>query len=402
MSKTDRDERGELQEALPRVGGPAVPLDPSGELHEIETDHIELYMGPQHPSTHGVLQLKVRLDGEWVVDVQPHIGFLHRGVEKIAENRTYVQVLPLTDRLDYVAAIACNTAYCVAVEKLLGITIPPRAELCRVIVQELERIASHLISVGTFGLDLGATTPFIYAFRDREYVLDLLEMICGARLTYSYVRVGGVAQDLPEGEWRERFRWFLDYFPPMVDEQDTLLSENQIFLLRTRGIGVLPPDVAINWGSSGPMARGSGVAYDLRRSKPYGLYPQLDFNVVTRETGDSLARYQVRIDEMRESIKILRQCDRLLDEIPPGEIAAKGTRTVRPPAGEAYAAVESPRGEMGAYIISDGSNTAYRMKWRSPSFANLSVLPVISRGWKIADLVMILGSIDPIFGDVDR
>ncbi|NLC58033.1 MAG: NADH-quinone oxidoreductase subunit D [Armatimonadetes bacterium] len=385
-----------------RLGGPGLAAEPTGDIHEIETDHLEVSMGPQHPSTHGVLRLKVKLDGEWVTEVQPEIGYLHRGVEKIAENRTYFQFLTITDRLDYVAAMACNAAYAVAVEKLAGLTVPPRAELCRVIVQELDRIASHLVSVGTYGLDLGATSPFIYAFRDRETILDLLEMVCGARLTYSYIRVGGVARDLPEGEWRTRFRQFLDEFPPMLDEQDTLLSENEIFLLRTRGVGVLPPEVAVNYGTSGPVLRGSGVAYDVRRSKPYGLYPQLDFNVVTRPTGDCLARYQVRVEEMRQSVKILRQCDQLLDEIPPGEVLAKGARGVKPAAGEAYASVESPRGEMGVYLISDGSNKPYRLKWRSPSFVNLSVLSAIGRGWKVADLVAIIGSIDPVFGDVDR
>lgn len=391
-----------MQEAL-RLGGPGLDRRQPGEVREIETDYLDLSMGPQHPSTHGVLRMKVQLDGEWVVDVQPDIGYLHRGIEKLAEYRTYPQFLTLTDRLDYVASMACNTAYCVAVEKLMGVEIPPRAELCRVIAQELCRIASHLLSIGTYGLDLGATSPFIYAFRDREYVLDLLEALCGARLTYSYIRIGGVSRDIPEDpSWREKLRWFLDYFPPMIDEQDDLLAKNEIFLLRTRGVGVLPPAEAIRFGTSGPVIRGSGVPYDVRRSRPYGLYPQLEFNVVTRSTGDCLARYQVRVDEMRESVKILRQCEKLLDEIPPGEIQARGTRVVRPPAGEAYASVESPRGEMGAYVVSDGTNNPYRLKWRSPSFVNLSAVPAIARGWKIADLVAILGSIDPVFGDVDR
>ncbi|MDH7570332.1 MAG: NADH-quinone oxidoreductase subunit D, partial [Armatimonadota bacterium] len=349
------------------------------------------------------LRVKVQLDGEWVVSADPDIGYLHRGVEKLAEYRTYQQFLTITDRLDYVAAMACNAAYALAVEKLMGVEVPPRAQLCRVIAQELDRIASHLVSVGTYGLDLGATTPFLYAFRDREYVLDLLEMLCGARLTYSYIRIGGVAADIPEGdEWRQKLRQFLDYFPPMIDEQDALLSNNEIFLVRTRGIGILPPEVGINFGASGPVIRGSGVPYDLRRVRPYGLYPQLQFDVVTKPDGDCLARYQVRMDEMRQSVRILEQCEQLLDEIPPGEIQARGTRVVRPPAGEAYAAVESPRGEMGVYVISDGSTTPFRLKWRSPSFVNLSVVPAIAPGWKIADLVAILGSIDPVFGDVDR
>ncbi len=390
-----------LDDGAFHTGGPGLDLQSTGELQEIETEHLEVSMGPQHPSTHGVLRLKVILDGEWVVDVEPHIGYLHRGIEKLAEYRTYQQFLTITDRLDYVASMSCNAAYAVAVEKIMGVTVPPRAELCRVIAQELDRIASHLLSIGTYGLDVGATSPFLYAFRDRERILDLLEMLCGARLTYSYIRIGGVSQDIPENGWRETMRLFLDEFPPMLDEQDTLLSENEIFLLRTRGVGILPPDVAVNWAVTGPVLRGSGVDYDLRRSKPYGLYPQLEFNVVTRDTCDCLARYQVRMEEMRESVKILRQCDRLLDEIPAGEIQAKGTRVVRP-AGEAYAAVESPRGEMGAYIIGAGTTSAYRLKWRSPSFVNLSVVPVISKGWKIADLVAILGSIDPVFGDVDR
>lgn len=389
------------QRAL-KLGGPGLDRQPEDGFEEIRTDQLELNMGPQHPSTHGVLRLQVQLDGEWVVEARPVIGYLHRGVEKIAENRTYQQFLAITDRLDYVAAMACNTAYCVAVEKLMGLSVPPRAELCRVIAQELERIASHLVAVGSYGLDLGATTPFLYAFRDREHVLDLLEMLCGARMSYSYVRIGGVSQDIPEEGWREKLREFLDYFPPMLDEMDGLFSNNEIFLLRTRGVGVLPPETAKHWSCTGPVARGSGIPFDLRRSKPYGLYPQLDFQVVTRTGCDCLSRYQVRVEEMRESVKILRQCEKLLDEIAPGDILAKGARAVKPAPGEAYGAVEAPRGEMGAYIISDGTNRAYRLKWRSPSFVNLSVLPEISRGWKVADLVAILGSIDPIFGDVDR
>nr|BAL57989.1 NADH dehydrogenase I subunit D [uncultured prokaryote] len=368
-----------------------------------EYDELNVNMGPQHPSTHGVLRLLLRTDGEIVKEAIPHIGYLHRSIEMIAEKINYSQFMPYTDRLDYLAAMNNNLAYALTVEKLMGIEVPERAQYIRVIMAELNRIASHLVAIGTFGLDLGVVTPFFYAFREREYILDLFEMCCGARLTYNYMRIGGVANDLPPG-FMDRLRDFLDYFVPRVEEYNQLMSFNKIFIERTAGIGVLPPDVAINYGVTGPNLRGSGVKWDLRKDVPYCIYPRFEFNIpvgsgMVGKVGDSWDRYWVRVQEMLESVKIIRQA---MEQIPAGEVRAKLPRLIKPPVGEVFFRAENPRGELGFYIVSDGSPNPYRLKIRAPSFCNLSVFEEISKDWMIADLVAILGSLDIVLGEIDR
>lgn len=367
-------------------------------MSTIQTETIQINMGPQHPSTHGVLRMVLTLDGETVVNAEPVVGYLHRGIEKLAENRTYAQFVGLTDRTDYLSAMLNNAVYSMAVEKLAGIEVPERAEFIRVIVMELNRIASHLVFAGTFALDLGATTPFIYAFREREDIMDLFEMACGARLTYSYIRPGGVMRDLPEG-FEQKARDFLKRLPGRLEEIDTLFSKNEIVYIRAKGVGILTPEDAISYAVSGPTLRASGVPMDVRRDGPYSVYERLDFNVVTGDTCDCMARYQVRLGEIRESIRIVEQA---LDMLPEGDYTAKMPRILKPPAGEAYARIESSRGDLGCYIISDGSPNPYRLHWRAPSFINLAAIPDMVRGWKVADTVAILGSIDIVLGEVDR
>ncbi|MHB9154627.1 MAG: NADH-quinone oxidoreductase subunit D [Endomicrobiales bacterium] len=362
------------------------------------TEEYFLNMGPQHPSTHGVLRLVLRMDGEVVLEAVPHIGYLHRGFEKIAENRTYPQFIPYTDRLDYLASMANNQAYCMAVEKLLKVQVPPRAEYVRVLMAELNRIASHLVWFGPFAMDLGAITPFLYAFREREKILDLLESAAGQRLTYNYLRIGGLREGLPGG-FVEKAKEFCDYFKPKIDEYDTLLSGNAIFLARTRDIGILSKETAIDYGCTGPVLRGSGMAYDVRKDDPYSVYPELSFDIPVGKKGDSLDRYRVRMEEMRQSVRIIEQ---VLDKLPQGEIMAKVPRVIKPEPGEVYARIEAPRGELGFFVVSDGSAKPYRLKIRAPSFSNLSVLGELVKGLKIADTVAILGSIDIVLGDVDR
>ncbi|MBI3920602.1 MAG: NADH-quinone oxidoreductase subunit D [Armatimonadetes bacterium] len=355
-------------------------------------------MGPQHPSTHGVLRVILTLDGEWIVGAEPDIGYLHRSFEKMGEMRTYTNGVPLTDRWDYLSSMSNNLVYSQAVEELLELEVPSRAQFLRVIVCELNRIASHLVFVGTYGLDLGANTPFLYCFRDREKILDLYEAICGVRLTYSYIYPGGVTGDAPPG-WLEELDRYLDYQGPMIDEIDQLLTGNEIFILRTRNIGVITAEQALDWSLSGPMLRASGVKWDLRKERPYQVYDQLDFEVPTLETGDCLDRYLVRVAEMRESLKILKQC---LAKFPEGPVKAKMPKTVKPPPGEIYTCVESPRGELGVYMVSDGTDMPYRQKIRGPAFVNLSPCRDVMPGWKIADAVAILGSMDVVMGEVDR
>jgi NADH-quinone oxidoreductase subunit D len=364
----------------------------------IRTEEIQLNMGPQHPSTHGVLRMILVLDGETVVDAKPDVGYLHRGVEKLAEKRTYVQFITLTDRTDYLSAMLNNAVYAMAVEKLLGIEVPERAEFIRVIMMELNRISSHLVFVGAFGLDLGATTPFLYAFREREDIMDLLEMASGARLTYSYIRPGGVLRDLPAG-FDQKARTFIKKLPGRLEEIDDLFTRNEIVLIRTKGVGILPPEDAIDYAVSGPTLRGSGVPMDVRRDDPYAVYERLSFDVVTRPEGDCLARYLQRTGEIRESLKIVEQA---LDMLPEGEHTARVPRVIKPPAGEVYSRVESSRGDLGDYLVSDGSVNPYRLHWRPPSFINLAAVGQMMKGWKIADAVAILGSLDIVLGEVDR
>lgn len=366
-----------------------------GRFH---TEEIQLNMGPQHPSTHGVLRLELTLDGEIVVDCRPDVGYLHRGMEKLAEMRTYIQYIPLTDRFDYLSSMLNNAVYVGAVEKLAGIEVPERVEYIRVIMMELQRIANHLVFIGAMALDLGAKTPFIYCFREREDILDLFEMACGARLTYNYFRPGGVSRDIPS-DFVPKCREFIKKMWTKLREYDTLFSENQIFLLRTRGVGLISAKDAIDYGISGPSLRGSGVAYDVRRTDPYSIYDRFDFDVVTRTECDTLSRYFVRTHEIRESLKIVEQA---LDGLPDVPYTYKLPAVFKVPEGEVYHHIESSRGDLGVYLVSDGSPKPYRMKWRSPSFITLQALRQMTKGWKIADVVAILGSLDMVLGEVDR
>jgi NADH-quinone oxidoreductase subunit D len=362
------------------------------------SDQFVLNIGPQHPATHGVLRVVVKMDGEVVQGAVPHIGYVHRGLEKLFENRTYEQILPYTDRTDYLSAIANNFAYVLAVESLLGLEIPERVQHMRVIAAELNRKASHLLWLAAYGLDMGAFTPFLYAFADREEIVSMLESASGGRLTMNYFRIGGFIYDLPKG-FLQRLRKFVGRFGKAIDELDDLLVQNAIFVARTKGVGAIDRQRAISFGMTGPCLRASGAPFDVRRDAPYSIYPKLAFEVPTRPDGDTWDRAWVRIEEMRQSLGILRQ---LMDGIPEGEYRAKTSRAVAPPAGEAYASVEGPRGEVGFYIVSDGTRKPYRIKMRKPSFSNMSAFPEILKGLKIADLVAILGSLDPIIPEMDR
>ncbi len=365
----------------------------------VEKQEFMINMGPQHPSTHGVFRIVLELDGETVIGAKPEIGYLHRGVEKISENRTYEQVLPLTDRLDYVNAMGNNLAYVMAVEKLAGIQVSERAQAIRTILAELNRIASHLISIGTQGLEVGAYTVFLYCFREREIILDLFERATGGRLTYTYFRFGGLFQDLPEG-WVEEARDFCKEFLPHVDEYEDLLIQNPIYKLRTKGIGILNKNIALNYGASGPVLRSTGVSWDLRKDSPYLMYDQVEFDVVYTKNGDVWDRAWIRLEEMRQSTRIIKQ---LLDNLPEGEVQAEELcRYVVPEERSSYFAVESPRGELGFFLVSDGSLKPYRMKIRSPAFVNLSLVETLVKGEKVADVPLIIGSLDPVFGEVDR
>ncbi len=361
-------------------------------------EEMTLNMGPQHPSTHGVLHLLLKMDGEVITEARPDIGYLHRGMEKIAEKRTWGANIALSDRWDYIASMSNNFAAVLGPEKLMSITVPKRAEYIRVIMAELNRIASHLIFFGTYGIDIGAFTPFFYAFREREKILDLYESVCGARLTYNYFRIGGVSADLPE-EFIPGVKAFINYFRPKLKEYDTLLSTNPIFMDRTVGVGAITKEEAIDWALSGPNIRASGVNFDLRKDDPYSVYSEFDFNIPTGKNGDCWDRYMVRMNEMKESARIVEQA---LEKLEPGDIMAKVAKVIRPPAGEIYTHVEAPKGELGVYCISDGSTMPYRYKVRGPSFVNLAILQKMLKGLRIADVVAVLGSIDIVLGEVDR
>ena len=366
---------------------------------ELKTQPFVLNIGPSHPSTHGVFRMRVILDGEVIVDLEPMFGYLHRGIEKLAEGRTYTQNIPFTDRFDYVTSMLNNLAYVNAVEKLAGIKVPERAEYLRVIMSEMMRIAKHLLAVGFFTNDLGAMmTPLLYMWREREKLVDLFEMVCGQRLTYNYMRIGGVSYDIPP-EFLPALNKFLKEMPGFVDEYDQLLATNEILLARTKGIGVLPADLAINCSCSGPMLRASGVKWDIRKADPYLVYDRFNFDIPIGTVGDVYDRYRVRIEEIRQSIRILEQA---IEQLPQGDICAKVPNLLRPPKGETYARIESQTGELGFYLVSDGSIAPYRWRVRSPELLNLTVLREISRGWKIADLMAIFSSIDIALGEVDR
>ncbi|MBI3354273.1 MAG: NADH-quinone oxidoreductase subunit D [Nitrospirae bacterium] len=389
----------------------------------IRTEEMLLNMGPQHPSTHGVLRLVLELDGEKVLKATPHVGYLHRGIEKLSESRLYNQIIPLTDRFDYVASMTNNFAYVRAVEKLLQIKVPERAEYIRTIVAELQRIASHLLWLGTHAIDLGAMTVFFFCFRERELVLDLFEIICGARLTTSYYIPGGVRRDAAS-EFIDKAYKFIEIFPSRIDEYDTLIKNNRIWLGRTKGVGVISAEDAINFGLSGPTLRGSGVNYDIRKAEPYAAYDKVDFVVPLGKNGDVYDRYLIRVEEMRQSRMIIKQC---LDKMPKGEFLINDPKIVLPPKkktmtdieslihhfklvtegyktppGEVYCATEVPKGELGIYIVSDGSSRPYRMKVRAPSFVHLGAFDYMAKGHMIADVIAIIGTIDIVLGEVDR
>jgi NADH-quinone oxidoreductase subunit D len=387
------------------------------------TETMTLNMGPQHPSTHGVLRLVLELDGEVVTKITPHIGYLHRGVEKLSEHRTYHQILPLTDRLDYLAPMSNNLGYILAVEKLMAVEVPERAETIRVIMTELTRLESHLVWIACHALDIGAMTVFIYAFRERETIMETYELISGARMTSNFFRVGGLSQDVPD-EFVKKVSDFIDVMPSYLDQYEGLLTTNPIWLKRTVGNGVISAEDAIDFGITGPALRGSGVDWDLRRDNPYSGYDKYQFKVPVGENCDTFDRYKVRLIEMREACKIVRQG---LDRLKPGPVLADCPQVCYPPKenvynsieglihhfkiasegfpapeGEVYQGVEAPKGELGYYIVSDGGNKPYRLRIRPPSFVNLQAIEKMAKGSMIADLVAIIGTLDIVLGEIDR
>jgi len=370
-----------------------------GGESQFGTDEYVVNLGPQHPATHGVLRLIVKLDGETVKETMPVLGYLHRSIEKICENRTYPQCITYTDRIDYVSAMSVNLAFALATEKLMNIEAPARAQWLRMIFVELQRLASHLLWMGAFAGDIGALTPFLYGLRERERILDLFEMTCGQRLTYNYIRIGGVMIDiLPE--FVQKCRVFLDYFEPKVDEYEGLLTYNPIFLERAKGVGIIAPEIGINLGICGPSLRGSGIACDVRKQQPYLYYDQVKFNECIETAGDCWSRYKVRMNEMRESVSIIRQC---LERLEPGPIEAKMPPILKAPVNsEIYSRIESSRGEMGVYLVGDGTPKPWKAKFRCASFSNLYILDQLTRGWKVADIMAVLGSLDMIVPEVDR
>ncbi|HEY6225684.1 MAG TPA: NADH dehydrogenase (quinone) subunit D [Verrucomicrobiae bacterium] len=406
---------------LPREPKPLAP----DEEGEVVGEKMVLNMGPSHPATHGVLRIVLELDGEIITKATPDVGYLHRGDEKIAENMTYTQFIPYTDRLDYLAPLANNVAYALAVEKLMGIDkqLPPRCQFIRVICCELARISAHLLGLGAFAMDVGALTVFLHTFTEREKIYNLCESLTGARFTTSYTRIGGLSRDLPPG-WVEDCRLFCDQVVKNFDESEKLLTRNRIFVDRTKDIGVISREKAIDYGLSGPNLRGSGVEHDLRKAEPYLVYDQLEFDVPVGSVGDSYDRYLVRMEEMRQSVRIIRQC---LDKLPGGPINLPDGKTVLPPKqkvltsmeelihqfilvtqgpdvppGEIYFGAENPKGELGFYINSKGGGVPHRLKIRAPSFVNLSILPELLPGHMMSDTVSILGSLDFVMGECDR
>jgi len=371
---------------------------PSVELAVPGADEIVLNMGPQHPSTHGVLRVKLRLDGERIDGSECVIGYLHRGVEKIAEHRTYTQFAPYVDRMDYVAAVSNGLGYCEAVEKLLGAEATPRAKVVRTILTELQRIASHLLWLGTHALDLGALTPVFYCLREREEILKIFEKYCGARLTTHAFRIGGLQYETYDG-FEHDVKRFCDDFGSKVDEYEQLLTGNRIWVGRTKGIGILTAQQAIALGVTGPPLRASGVKWDLRKAMPYAAYDQYDFIIPTATNGDTYDRYVVRMEEMRQSRSI---CLQAIENIPAGPIMAKVGKVLKPPPGEVYHSIEAPKGEIGYYVVSDGTTQPYRVRVRPPSFINLQAFDTMVKGHLVADVVAIIGTLDIVLGEVDR
>ncbi len=368
-------------------------------LEPLEERTYVLNLGPQHPSTHGVLRVELEMEGEFIIKADPDIGYGHRGHEHMAENRNYLQFLPNMGRVDYLHALAYNQGYCMAVEKLIGLQVPERAEFIRVITAELNRITSHLLWVGAYLLDLGAFTPFLYCFDDRENVLDLLDRVTGSRLTYCFYRFGGVPKDIDQ-EFIDGCRVFAKRLRSRWKDYENLVTKNVIFIERTKGIGVITKEQCRLYGLTGPMVRGSGIPYDIRKSAPYSAYPLFDFEIPIGENGDIMDRYLVRMREMEQSLRIVEQA---LDKLPEGPLMAeKVPKRIKPAAGEVYTAVEAARGEFGCYVVSQGNLKPYRIKLRVPSYANLSILPEIAQETLVADLVAILGSIDVVVPEIDR
>ncbi len=413
----------ELKEVHPKIIQALLDAETDITVEDALESEMILNMGPQHPATHGVLRLVLRLDGETVIACVPELGYLHRGYEKLAENMSYYEFIPHTDRLDYISPMANNVAWVLAVEKLAGIEAPPRAQYIRMMVAELARITSHLVAIGTFAMDVGALTILLWTFREREKILDIWDMLCGARFTNSYTRIGGVANDV-QPEVLAKVKWFLDQFDDNLTECEKLLNTNRIFIDRLDGIGVISKEDAIDIGFTGPNIRASGVEFDLRRAQPYLKYQEIDFNIPVYSEGDCLARYFVRADEARESAKIVRQ---ILDKMPEGEILLNQPKKVlpqkteiytkmeelindfmivnfgiNPPAGEIYHAIEGSKGELGFYLVSKGEGHPWKCKIRSPSFCNLQALSKLVVGHMISDVVVIIGSLDPIMGEADK
>ncbi len=373
-------------------------IEQNVETTVLGADEIIINMGPQHPSTHGVLRVKLKLDGEKVVDSECIIGYLHRGVEKIAEHRTYQQFAPYVDRMDYVAAVSNGLGYCEAIEKLLGVEAPPRARVIRTILTELQRIASHLVWLGTHALDIGALTPIFYCFREREEILKIFEKYCGARLTTHAFRIGGLQYEAYDELEKDTERFCKD-FEHKVDEYETLLTSNRIWLGRTKGIGVISGEQAIAIGATGPVIRASGIQWDIRKAAPYAAYDQYKFEIPTGKNGDTYDRYMVRMEEMRQSTRI---CLQAIENIPTGPIMARVGKVLKPPPGEVYHAIEAPKGELGYYVVSDGTTQPYRVRIRPPSFVNLQAFDTMVKGHLVADVVAIIGTLDIVLGEVDR
>jgi len=411
------------EELTPKIIEALLGADTDISIDDALENEMILSMGPQHPATHGVLRLLLRLDGETVMACVPELGYLHRGYEKMAENMSYTEFIPHTDRLDYLSPPANNAAFTLAVEKLLGIEAPKRAQYIRMLVTELTRIGSHLVAIGSLAMDVGALTIFLWALREREKMLNFLDEICGARFTTSYSRVGGVASDV-KTETLKAIKEFIDQFDDRIKEIEKLLNTNRIFIDRLENVGVISAEDALNIGLTGPSLRASGINLDLRRATPYFYYNEIDFNVPTYSEGDALARYFVRIDELRESAKIVSQ---VIDKLPKGEVLLNNAKKVtprkveiyskmeelihdfmitnfgvNPPVGEIYSAVENPKGELGFYIVSKGEGHPWKMKIRSPSFCNIQSLPILTKGYMISDVVAIIGSIDPVMGEADK
>jgi NADH-quinone oxidoreductase subunit D len=374
-------------------------MAPDAPRPMFDTDELVINMGPQHPATHGVLRVVLKLDGEKVIDADVVIGYLHRGVEKLSENRDWTQIILLTDRLDYVAAATNNLVYCETVEKLMSLEVPRRARYVRTILAELQRIASHLVWLGSHAMDIGAVTVFLYCLRERELVLDLFEEYCGARLTYNAMRIGGLPQDIPPG-WDKKVLQFCDVQMEKLVEYETLLTHNRIWLERTRRVGVISGADAIGLGLCGPPLRASGIPRDVRKDEPYAAYREFEFDVPVGTDGDTYDRYLVRLEELRQSVRIIRQA---IQGVPEGPVIGKVPRLIKPPAGETYHANEAPKGEIGFFIVSDGKSTnPYRMRVRPPSFCNLQGLRKLVRGHLVADVIALIGTIDIVLGEVDR